>query len=116
MTKCPLTHHNKPANETSQSGMVKIFFLGLFTQLSNPKTAIVFASAFAAFLPKTVPEYSYSLISISAFMIDCAWYILVTTLLSTPRAQRTFQKFKHQICQAAGAMMALMGIKLITSH
>ena len=55
---------------TTSNGILKMFFAGLFTQLSNPKTAIVFGSVFAAFLPKEIPEYSYFLISASAFLID----------------------------------------------
>ncbi|WP_299491560.1 LysE family transporter [uncultured Shewanella sp.] len=109
----PMSHSNTTSSSTS---LLKMFFLGLLTQLSNPKTAIIFASAFAAFLPNTLPDYSYSLITLSAFIIDCTWYILVAALLSTPSAQHTFQTFKHQICQAAGAMMGFMGIKLLTSH
>ena len=96
-------------------GIVKMFFVGLFTQLSNPKTAIVFGSAFAAFLPKEVPEYSYYLISASAFLIDSIWYILVATLLSTSKAQNTYVKFKKYICRVASGFMGVMGVKLLSS-
>ncbi|NRD75270.1 LysE family translocator [Shewanella sp. VB17] len=99
----------------SKRGIAKMFLTGLITQLSNPKTAIVFGSAFAAFMPKDVPEYSYYLISISVFMIDSIWYILVATLLSTSKAQNTYIKFKKYICRASSGLMGVMGIKLITS-
>lgn len=103
-------------SDNTNSGILKMFFAGLLTQLSNPKTAIVFGSVFAAFLPKEVPEYSYYIITASTFIIDSAWYMLVATLLSTTKAQRTYSKFKKYICRAAGVFMGVLGVKLITSQ
>ena len=100
----------------NSKGIIKMFLVGLFTQLSNPKTAIVFGSAFAAFLPKEVPDYSYFLLSFSAFFIDTVWYVLVATLLSTQKAQKTYVKFKKQISWAASGFMGLLGVKLFTSQ
>jgi len=97
-------------------GINKMFFTGLITQLGNPKTAIVFASAFAAFMPTEVPEFSYYLISLSVFLIDSGWYVLVATLLSTSKAQRIYGKFKKHVCRVASGFMGVMGIKLITSQ
>lgn len=112
---------NKPVdtNITSNkknSGILKMFFSGLFTQLSNPKTAIVFGSVFAAFLPKDVPEYSYYIIAASTFIIDSVWYVLVATLLSTSKAQKAYIKFKKYICRVAGTFMGGLGVKLIFSQ
>jgi threonine/homoserine/homoserine lactone efflux protein len=84
--------------------------------LSNPKTALVFGSAFAAFLPKDVPDYTSYLVSASAFLIDTAWYSLVAILLSTEKAQYTYMKFKKYICRAAGGFMGIMGVKLLTNQ
>jgi len=106
---------NITSNKIKQ-GILKMFFAGLFTQLSNPKTAIVFGSVFAAFLPKDVPEYSYYIISVSTFLIDSAWYMLVATLLSTAKAQKAYIKFKKYICRIAGAFMGVLGVKLISSQ
>jgi len=112
---------NKPVKTNIKSnknkqGIFKMFFAGLLTQLSNPKTAIVFGSVFAAFLPKDVPEYSYYIISIATFFIDSAWYMLVATLLSTSKAQKAYIKFKKYICRTAGAFMGVLGVKLISSQ
>ncbi len=95
---------------------VKMFLLGLFTQLSNPKTAIVFGSALAAFLPKAAPEYSYYLISLLAFLIDSGWYILVVALFSTQRMQEAYARSKRTICRGAGVFMGMIGIKLLTAE
>lgn len=103
-------------NNQSQNGLLKMFSVGLFTQLSNPKTAIIFASAFAAFLPKELPIYSHAIIVSLSFLIDTLWYVIVSTLLSTDKAQSLYARFKGAICKTASSFMAVMGIKLIASR
>ncbi len=91
----------------------KMFLLGLFTQLSNPKTAIVFASAFAAFLPLNVPAHILYILCFLALIIDSTWYIFVALVLSSKKAQGSYSRFKKLISRLAGTMMGLMGLKLI---
>jgi len=102
--------------EEEQSGVVKMFVIGLLTQLSNPKTAIVFGSAFAAFLPASIPDFTYIYISASAFIIDFVWYVLVAILLSTSKAQQLYANSKKIICGVASGFMGIMGIKLLTTQ
>lgn len=114
-------HSNDPmqnhvSSPRASSGMVKLFFVGLLTQLSNPKIAVVFGSVFAAFLPSEMPAYSYYLLCFCAFFIDSFWYVLVSTLLSTRKAQSTYARFKKSISRAASGLMGLMGVKLLTDY
>ena len=102
-------------NKSVKSGIYRSFWTGLITQLSNPKTAIAFVGIFAAFLPREVPEYSYLLITILAFIIDTLWYSLVSILLSTEKAQETYAKYKQYICRVSGSFMGFMGLKLATN-
>ena len=104
-----------PEQQSKPAPLWKMFFRGLFTQLSNPKTAIVFASAFAAFLPATAPEYGYLLVCAAAFVIDTGWYLLVSRLLGSVKSQRVYAKFKITINRIGGGFMGLMGLKLITA-
>lgn len=53
---------------------IKSFLLGLFTQLSNPKTAIIIGGIIAAFLPQEIPQNSYFFICLIAFILDSSWY------------------------------------------
>ncbi len=90
----------------------KSFSLGLFTQLSNPKTAIVFGGVFMAFLPSEIPDYSHLLLAIMTFIIDAGWYTLVAIALTTTRAKGFYLRFKKHINWAASGVMAFMGTKL----
>lgn len=100
---------------SSSNSVHRSFFLGLLTQLGNPKTAIVFASVFAAFLPMDPPTSSYIMLCAIAFTIDAAWYSLVSIVLSTDGAQKVYAQYKSRICKACGSLMGLIGIKLMTT-
>jgi len=88
---------------------------GSFTQLSNPKTAVVFASIFTALLPREIPAYYYIALPLISFIIDAGWYSLVTVALSTERSRNVYIRFKTAIDRVAGSVMALLGLKLIFS-
>jgi threonine/homoserine/homoserine lactone efflux protein len=109
---------SEPISSHSNVGSKKLFrsfILGLITQLSNPKTAILIAGIFAAFMPQNPPPFSYLLLCILAFIIDLAWYSLVTVALSTRKAQNIYVRYKTQICRSSAGIVGLIGLKLATS-
>jgi len=93
--------------------LYKSYYLGLFTQLTNPKTAIVIGGIIMAFLPSQVPDYSLLLLSMMAFIIDAGWYAVVAMALTTKKAQRYYVRFKKVINRTASGVMGFMGAKLI---
>lgn len=93
----------------------KAYLTGLFTQLSNPKTAIVFAAVFSALLPAQIPFWFYVALPAIAAVIDGGWYLLVAFLLSGEKPRQTYLKFKTAIDRMAGGVIGLLGIKLVTS-
>jgi threonine/homoserine/homoserine lactone efflux protein len=103
------------ADGTGPSGKaVGSFWLGLTTQLSNPKTAIVYASVFAAFLP---PRFSLAFgaaVLLAVFAIETAWYALVAIALSSPAPQRAYLACKTWVDRSAGLVMVGLGLKLAT--
>ena len=104
-------NHTAPLQKkTSRS---KFYLTGLFTQLSNPKTAIVFASVYATFLPHNIPEHSYSILCAMAFTIDTSWYVLVSILLSSGQAQHLYTKYRSVFDRLSGTVLGLIGINLI---
>lgn len=93
----------------------RAFLGGLFTQLSNPKTAIVFASVFSALLPATIPLWFYLALPLTALAVDGGWYLLVAYLLSAEAPRRVYLQAKTLIDRLAGSVMALLGLKLVLS-
>lgn len=87
--------------------------LGLITQMSNPKIAIILASIFTALLPKEIPTYFYVVLPILCFFIDAGWYSLVAVALSAEGPRKVYLKFKAIFDRIAGGVMTLLGLKLI---
>ncbi|WP_428717100.1 LysE family translocator [Undibacterium curvum] len=91
------------------------FFLGFATQVSNPKTAIVYASVFVAFLPAT-PSIQFCLIVAAlVFVIEAGWYAFVATALSSETSRGAYLRYKKWVDRSAGGIMGILGVKLATS-
>lgn len=89
--------------------------LGFTTQVSNPKTAIVYASVFAAFLPPS-PSIPYDMAVIAlVFGIEAGWYALVATALSSQVPRNTYLRYKQWVDRCAGGVMGALGLKLAVS-
>jgi len=94
--------------------VVRSFFLGLATQLSNPKTAVVYASIFAALLP-TGQTSSSGLVIVSLILtVETAWYALVAVAFSAERPRHGYLRSKLWIDRMAGAVTGLLGLKLMS--
>jgi threonine/homoserine/homoserine lactone efflux protein len=91
------------------------FWLGLSTQVSNPKTAVVYASVFAALLPTQVSAaFAFALV-VAVFCVEAGWYALVAALLSSASPRRAYLGFKPTIDRLAGVAMIALGLRLISS-
>lgn len=95
----------------SQPG--RSFVLGFITQVSNPKTAVVYAGVFASFLPQDIPPPVLVALPIMVFAIETIWYSVVALALSAPSPRACYLASKAWIDRTAGAIMALVGLKLI---
>ena len=91
------------------------FALGLATQISNPKTAVVYASVFAAFLPAT-STVAFDLCVVGlVFLIEAGWYAFVAIALSSERPRYIYLRYKAWIDRTAGAVMIVLGLRLAAS-
>jgi threonine/homoserine/homoserine lactone efflux protein len=91
----------------------KAFMTGVFTQISNPHTALVFASIFSAALSKNIPPVMYIILPTMAFVIDVLWYAVVACLLSTHGPRQAYIKYRKFIDKLSGGIMALLAIRLL---
>lgn len=89
------------------------FGVGLITQLSNPKTAIVYASVFTAFLPPHFPLSLAFLLALLVFAVEAGWYAIVAIALSSEKPRSWYLRYKAWVDRAAGGVMAFLGGKLI---
>lgn len=93
--------------------LCRAFVLGLVTQLSNPKTAVVYAGIFAALLPATPPLWLALALPPLIFCVECGWYCIVATAFSAARPRAAYLRGKGWIDRLAGGVMGLLGLRLI---
>ena len=91
------------------------FWLGLATQVSNPKAAVVYASIFISLLPQEVPLTVTLVLPVVIFFIEAGWYSIVALALSAPSPRAAYLRWKVWVDRAAGGAMGLLGIKLIAT-
>jgi threonine/homoserine/homoserine lactone efflux protein len=95
------------------AGWRKSFAIGLATQLSNPKTAIWYASVFAAFLPADVPTWMLLVLPALLFSIEFGWYTIVALAFSASKPRAIYLGAKLWVDRCAGGIVMLLGGKLV---
>lgn len=111
--KEPLSMEVPVRDKGRSRGLLKALLLGAGTQLSNPKTAIVFASVFATFLTVKPEPWLYLTLVPAIFMVEFVWYSLVATALSGDRPRRAYGRVKSWIDRVAAAVLGALGVSLI---
>ncbi|MBA4708449.1 LysE family translocator [Aquitalea aquatica] len=102
-------------NVSTDSSYLNSAITGATTQLSNPKTAIVYASVFATFLP-ALPSVSFSsAIVLLVFAIEAGWYSLFALALSSEAPRKQYLRYKTAMDRVAGGVMMVLGLKLATA-
>lgn len=94
-------------------GAAKPFALGLMTQLSNPKTAIVYGGIFAALLPPDPPSWLLVTLPPAIFLIEAGWYAVVAIAFSAGRPRAAYLRSKTWIDRIAAAAIGALGVRLI---
>ena len=107
----PLRLRESPQDQASS--VWRSFAVGLATQVSNPKAAVVYASVFASLLPREVPPFATILLPVLMFVIETTWYAVVALALSAESPRAHYLASKAWIDRSTGAVMSVLGAKLI---
>lgn len=91
------------------------FWLGLLTQASNPKAAVIYASIFASLLPREVPRFVNFLLPLLIFIVEAGWYSAVAMTLSTTSPRALYLRSKVWIDRTTGGVMILIGVRLVAA-
>lgn len=90
------------------------FSFALVTQLSNPKTAVIYASVFAALLPPSPSFWFLVALPPLIFMIETTWYAIVACAFSAKGPRDFYVGCKGWIDRIAGTVMGALGLRLIS--
>jgi len=91
----------------------RAFWTGLGTQMSNPKTAIVYGSIFAALLPRNPPLWCYIALPPLVFAVEAGWYTVVALSFSSERPRALYVRWKTWVDRLAAGAIAALGLRLI---
>ena len=87
--------------------------LAFVTQVSNPKTAVVYASIFAALMPAAPPLVMLLVLPPAIFVVEATWYAIVALAFSAPRSQRVYLRWKTAIDRLAALVIGGLGLRLV---
>ncbi|MBC2835691.1 LysE family transporter [Paragemmobacter straminiformis] len=89
--------------------------LGLWTNLSNPKAAVMFSSIFLGTLEAETPYWVLGLLLGVIFLSETCWNTLVARIFSLDRTRARYISLKTVIDRSFGAMLGLLGLKIIAT-
>lgn len=89
------------------------FARGLITQISNPKTMIIYVSVYGALLPQEPANWLYVALPVAMFTIEAVWYSCVSFTLSTASSRDLYLRGKRWIDSASGCILGLIGLSFI---
>lgn len=88
------------------------FRLGLFTQLANPKPAVMFSAIFLGTVPQGTPLSIYLALLAMIFLAETVWNSLVARIFSLDRTRARYISLKTVIDRAFGGCLAALGVKI----
>ncbi len=94
-------------------GAWRAFGIGLATQISNPKTALVYGSIFAALLPAAPPAWVLLILPPAVFLIEAGWYAIVALAFSAGRPRAAYLRSKTWIDRLAASVIGALGVRLV---
>lgn len=102
-----------PTAAFKSNSLPRSFSVALMTQLSNPKTAVAYASVFAALLPPAVPAWMILALPPLIFLIETSWYAVVSLVFSSDRPRSAYVKAKAWIDRVTAFVIGGLGLRLI---
>jgi len=88
------------------------FRLGLVTQLSNPKPAVVLSAIFIGTVPPNTPLWVLVSLLTFLFTVETLWNTIVARVFSLPATRRAYVGAKSAMDRSFGGLLALLGAKI----
>ena len=107
-----LWRHSKDALAPLPEDEGHALLRGLATQASNPKTIIVYASLFGAFMPHSPELWLYFALPLTCGISEFTWYALVSVMFGAQRARAAYLRKKPLIDRLAAVVMLILAVKL----
>jgi len=97
--------------DTHRSGL-GLLWLGITTQLANPKPAVFFGTIFLTLVPPDAPFWTVAAILGIIFFNDAGWNVVVSRIFSLERTRRAYLRLKTLIDRIFAGFLSALGVKL----
>lgn len=87
-------------------------WLGVWTDLANPKALAYFAAVFTGVLPADMDLQDAALILAVVFTVEILWYSCVAMVFSRPAPRRFYGRIKTGAERCFGALLGLFGARI----
>jgi threonine/homoserine/homoserine lactone efflux protein len=106
--------------DTTDTGTVprsatSALWLGLATQLANPKPAVLLGAIFLGTVPPDTPLMVCLALLAVLFLNETGWNVIVARLFSLDRTRIAYLGLKTTIDRCFGGLLALLGLKIATN-
>lgn len=101
------------STEAARGGLLAAFWVGLATQLSNPKVMLFFSSIFVALLPVPTPGWVQGVLLIFIFAVETLWFVTVALAFSNPRLRAAYEVIKTPVDRVTAVVLGALGGKLL---
>ena len=101
-----------PSDATPPRSAVSALRLGLFTQLSNPKPAVLMSAIFIGTVPPGTPLWVLAALLAYLFAAETLWNTAVARIFSLTKTRRAYIGAKTLIDRSFGGLLALLGVKI----
>lgn len=91
------------------------FRLGLWTNLANPKAAVMFSSIFLGTVQPGTPVWVLGSLLAVILAAETIWNSLVARIFSMERTRARYVSLKALIDRSFGGLLALLGLKIIAT-
>jgi threonine/homoserine/homoserine lactone efflux protein len=109
-------HAKEPLSEgearATPRGAASALWLGLVTQLTNPKPVVVMSAIFLGTVPPTTPFWQYLALLAVIFVNETVWNMSVARIFSLDRTRARYISLKTMLDRLFGGMLLLFGLKV----
>lgn len=98
--------------QAQSSAQKNYFLLGLFTNLSNPKTLIYFSSVFSLALSSSASDYLKAQLAVIIPLQTFLTFVLLMLLLSQPKIKAVYQRSGSYIDILSGTLFLIFALWL----
>lgn len=89
--------------------------LGLWTNLANPKAAVMFSSIFLGTVSESTPFWVLGLLLCVIFTAETLWNSLVARIFAAERTRAGYISLKTLIDRTFGVALAALGVKIVAT-